>query len=59
MYEQLDLINLKNRDSDLRRELREARWAKEAEQGKQRKAGAQHSVEAGIVSVLVNALNIR
>ncbi len=55
MYEQLDRMALKSQAEELQRELRAARLAKEAAQREQRQSN-KHSIEAGILSVLVNAL---
>ncbi len=55
MYEQLDFMNLKNRNADLQRELREARLAKEA----MKSEGRRSRKLVGLLAVLANALNIR
>ena len=54
MYDSLDRMNLKNRDADLQRELREEHLAKEA-----LKAQRKGAKNRGWLSVLANTLHIR
>lgn len=57
MYEQLDLMNVKNHVKDIQREVQNDRLAEEVMKGKRNKRN--RGLAAGILSVLANTLHIR
>jgi hypothetical protein len=56
MYEQLDLMNLKYKEAELKRELRNDRLAEEAIKGNKR---GKRLRSVGILSILAHSLHIR